>query len=155
MAEVNLEMGKSIYENVCSVLDKMEINYQKHEEDFVIAFAYKGQDMNHELLIKVDPKREIIHLMERLPFDIEPERATDIACAVCYVNDSVLVGSFTYNMSDRLLYEVIQIYTGSLIGEDTIHRMLMTLIYTVEDYDDKFMALNKGYISLEQFKPQK
>ena len=152
MAEQNMEMGKAIYESLCSVLDKMGVHYKKVEDDLVIAFGYKGEDMNHDLIIAVNVRQEAIQLIEKLPFEISAERATDVACAVCYVNDQILSGKFTYNMEDRLSFEVTQIFTGSLIGEEALHRMIMTLIITVENYDDKFMALNKGYIKVEEFK---
>lgn len=152
MSETNLEMGKAIYESICSVLDQMEISYKKIEEDLVILFGHRGQDMNHELLIAVNVKQEAIQLMEKLPFKIDPEKAADVAIAVCNVNDRVLLGKFTYNMEDRLAYEVAQVFSGSLIGEETIKRMILALVFTVEEYDDKFMALNKGYITPEEFK---
>lgn len=152
MSEQNLELGKAIYESLCNVLNKMEVNYKKVEEDLVIAFGYKGQDMNHDLIIAVNVEREVIQLIERLPFEISAEKATDVACAVCYANDRILAGQFTYNMEDRLSFEVTQIFTGSLIGEEALHRMIMALVITVENYDDKFMALNKGYLKPENFK---
>ena len=151
MAEQNMEMGRAIYESLCNVLDKMGVHYKKVEEDLVIAFGYKGEDMNHDLIIAVNVKQEVIQLMERLPYEITAEKATEMACAVCYVNNQILSGQFTYNMKDRLSFEVTQIFTGSLIGEEALHRMIMTLIITVENYDDKFMALNKGYLKVEDF----
>ena len=33
--------------------------------------------------------------------------------------------------------------------------MIMALIFSVEEYDDKFMALNKGYLKPEDFKIEK
>lgn len=152
MSEVNMEMGRTIYNSICSVLDKMEINYNKVEEDLVILFGYKGQDMNHDLLIAVNAKQEAIQIMERLPFSISPEKATDVAVAICYANSRLLSGKFTYNMGDYVSFEITQLYSGSLIGEPTLRRMLLALISTVEEYDDKFMALNKGYLKAEDFK---
>ena len=51
MSEINMEMAKSVYDTVCVALDKMNINYNKHEEDLVITFGHKGRDMNHNLLV--------------------------------------------------------------------------------------------------------
>ncbi|MCC8173087.1 MAG: YbjN domain-containing protein [Odoribacter sp.] len=152
MAEVNMEMGKAIYDSVCSVLDKMGLSYKKIEEDLAVLFGHRGEDMNHNLVIAVNVKQETIQLFEVLPFDINKEKATDVAVAICYVNDRILSGKFTYNMEERLTFEVSQIFSGSLIGEKTIQRMILALAVTVEEYDDKFMALNKGYLKPEDFK---
>lgn len=152
MAEVNMEAGRAIYSSLCSVLDKMGISYKKIEEDLVVTFGHRGDDMNHNLVIVVNVEREVIQLSERLPFNINPQKAAEVAMAVCNVNDHLLIGQFTYNMEDRISYEVTQIFTDSLIGEELLRRMILTLAFTVEEYDDKFMALNKGYIEPAEFK---
>jgi len=152
MSEVNMEMAKTIYDSACAVLDGMGINYKKVENDLVILFGHRGQDMNHDLILAVNARQEAIQLIEKLPFSIDPEKASEVAGAVCLINDKILSGKFTYNMEDRLSFEVTQIYSGSLIGEETIKRMLLALVFTVEEYDDKFMALNKGYWKVNDFK---
>ena len=152
MSEVNMEMGRTIYNSICSVLDKMNIKYNKIEDKLVIVFGYKGQDMNHDLLIAVNANQEAIQLIERLPYSIDPEKAADVAMAICYVNNRLLSGKFTYDMKETLSFEMTQLYSGSLIGEATLQRMLLALIHTVEEFDDKFMALNKGYLKAEDFK---
>lgn len=152
MNNENLELASSVYESICSVLDEMSINYEKIEKDLVVLFGHHGDDMNHKLLVAVNARQEAIQLMETLPFDINPERGTDIAVATCYVNNKILSGKFTYDMDETLNFEVTQIYSGSLIGEETIKRMILALVFTVEEYDDKFFALNKGYIKTDAFK---
>lgn len=152
MSEVNMEMAKTIYDSACAVLDGMGINYKKVENELVILFGHRGQDMNHDLIFVVNARQEAIQLIEKLPFSIDPEKASEVAGAACLINDKILSGKFTYNMEDRLSFEVTQIYSGSLIGEETIKRMLLALVFTVEEYDDKFMALNKGYLKVDDFK---
>ena len=152
MSEINMEMAKSVYDTVCVALDKMNINYNKHEEDLVITFGHKGRDMNHNLLVYVDAERTVIQVVEELPFRISPEKASEIASAVCYANQYLVCGKFTYDMAEVIKFKVTQIYDGSLIGPETIERMILALAVTVEQYDDKFMALNKGYLKVEDFK---
>lgn len=149
MSEQSMEMAKVLYESVCSTLDGMDIKYNRVEEDLVILLGHQGEDMKHELLIAVSPDNEAIRIIERLPFSINPEKATDIAVSTCYVNDTLLTGKFTYDMKERISFELAHIYTGSLVGEETIKRMIMAVVVTVERYDDKFMAVNKGYLKPE------
>lgn len=149
-----MEMAKTIYETVCSTLDNMKINYKRHDDDLVITFGHKGDDMNHDLIIAVNAKQEVVKIIEQLPYNIDPSKAADVAMAVCYVNEQLLTGGFEYGMGDTLAYSVNHAYTGSLIGEETIKRLILALVFTVEEYDDKFMALNKGYIKPEDFKAQ-
>ncbi len=152
MSEVNMELAKSIYESACKALDNMEINYRKVEEDLVILFGHRGKDMNHDLIMAVNAQQEAVQIVEKLPFRINPERAADVASAVCLVNDRLLAGKFCYDLDERLSFEVNQVYTGSLVGDATIARMLMALVVSVEAYDDKFMALNNGYLKVDDFR---
>lgn len=148
----DMATAKTVYENMCATLDEMELNYRKEEEDLVVLLGHRGEDMEHNILMIVSPDQEAIHIYEKIPFSINAERAADIACATCYVNDQILLGKFTYNMEDKLSFEVVQSYSGSIIGSETFKRMLLAVVFTVEEYDDKFMALNKGYIKPDAFK---
>lgn len=152
MSDVNKEMSRIVYDTICKVLDDLGISYKKIEDDLVVLFGHKGQDMSHDLIILVNEKQELIRLVEKLPFDINSEKASDFAAAVCYVNSKIACGCFVYDMENRLTFEMSQFYSGSLIGDETIRQMIMGLVVLVEEYDDKFMALNKGYLKPEDFK---
>lgn len=148
MSEINMEAAKAMYETVCSTLDSMKINYTRHDEDLVVSFCHRGEDMNHQLLIMINAKSEVIRIVERLPYEISEDKMIDVALAVCFINNRLVSGGFTYALDKNLNYEVAQVYSGSLIGEETVRRMIMALVVTVEEYDDKFMALNKGYLKI-------
>lgn len=153
MSEINMEMAKTVYDSICSVLTGMNLKYTEHKDDLVITLGHKGEDMEHNLLIAVDAAKEVVRVIERLPFKLNPEKASDIAMAVCNANRMLLLGGFEYDVDDSTLtYAIAQVYTGSLIGEEALKRMILTLVFTVEDYDDKFMALNKGYLQPDAFK---
>lgn len=152
MAEVNMELAKSVYETVCTALDNMGFKYERHDDDLVVSLGYGGKDMNHDMLIIVDAQREVVQVIEQLPVRMNAEKATEIACAVCYANRFIVCGKFTYDMEEEIRFKVAQIYDGSLIGPETIKRMVVALAITVEEYDDKFMALNNGYLKAEDFK---
>lgn len=152
MSEVNMEMAKNVYATVCSTLDNMGFKYKRHDEDLVVTFGLRGEDMNHDLIFIISAEKEAIQLVEQLPYSINSEKAVDVAIATSYVNRQLLCGKFTYDMGDNIRFEVTQIYSGSLIGEETIKRMVLALAVSVEEYDDKFMALCKGYIKPDAFK---
>ena len=149
----NMEMAKSMYERVATTLDNMELNYQRHDEDMVITLGMRGEDMDHDMLLIIREKNAAFSFLERLPFHLDPQKADEIAKAVCNVNNHLVLGGVTYEAgSDTMNFELSIPYNGSLIGEETIRRILVNAVKTVEAYDDKFLALNKGYISSEEFK---
>lgn len=152
MSEVNMELAKTIYDSVCTTLDKMSIKYTRHDNDLVVTVGHKGKDMSHNLIILVNAEKEALQIIEKLPFTVDPEKATDIASAVCLVNNGFVCGGFEYELGDSISFKMSQFYSGSLVGEATIERMIIGLVLSVEEYDDKFMALNKGYLKVEDFK---
>lgn len=151
MSTPNLEMAEAVYSTFCKVLDDMKVVYNKHEDDHVITFGYKGKDMNHDIIIFVNPETDTFRIVERLPYQIPQEKVIDIALATCLVNNRLMLGGFTYALDENLNFEVAQSYAGSLVGEAAIIKCLFAVFVCVEEYDDKFMALNKGYIKVEDF----
>lgn len=151
MSEANMEMAKTVYESICVVLDSMNIKYKRVDDDLVLLISHRGEDMNHDLIFIVNAEKEVIQMYEKLPFGIDEDRVSDVARAICLVNNTLLLGGFNFNLNDSITYEITQLFSGSLIGEDTIRKMMLALVFTVEEYDDKFMALNKGYLKPEDF----
>ncbi len=151
MSEVNMEHAQAVYASICAALDEMEFNYKKYEDDLVVVFGHRGKDFNHDLLLAVEAEREAIRLMEKLPITVNPEKAAEFAVAICRANYGIVCGKFTYDMKDEISFELNQFYSGSLISPENIRRMILALAMTVEAYDDKFMALNNGYLTPDDF----
>lgn len=151
MNDEKMEMGRTVYNTICAALDEAEIKYDRHDETLFIDFRYKGEDMIHNQFILVNPEREAIQWIDRLPFAISSEKSAEMALAVCTVNDRLLAGRFSYNGKEQLQFEMTQLYTGGLVSKALIKRITFMCYQTVEDFDDKFMALNKGYLKINDF----
>ncbi len=151
MSTPNVAAAEAVYSTFRKVLDDMEITYTPHEEDRVITFGYKGKDMNHDIIIFVNADSETFRVVERLPYDIPEDKIVDVALASCLVNNRLMLGGFTYGLDEHLNFEVAQSFAGSLVGEAAIKKCLFAVLVCVEEYDDKFMALNKGYLTIKDF----
>ena len=148
-----MSQANAMYELIATTLDNMDLRYDRHDDELVIHLGAKGDDMNHDMLLFVLEKQEVISFVERLPFHLDPEKADEIAKAVCNINNQLVLGGFTYKAgAENMNFELSIPYGGSVIGEETIRRILMNAVHAVEEYDDKFLALNKGYLSSEEFK---
>ena len=149
------KLAQSVYERIASTLDSMDLKYTRHDDDMVIHLGMRGHDMDHDMLLLVREKNAVLSFVEKLPFHLDADKADEIAKAICNVNNQLILGGFTYEAgSEDMRFELSIPYNGSLIGEETIKRILVNAVQTVEEYDDKFLALNKGYISSEEFKAQ-
>ncbi|MBE6689459.1 MAG: hypothetical protein E7588_09365 [Ruminococcaceae bacterium] len=149
--EIDMTSAMSVYNTICTTLDNMGLTYKKHEEKLVITLGHQGEDMVHDILIIVNAKQQAITMLEHLPFRIDDEKVVDMCIAICCINKGLISGGFTYGLGNEVDYEITQFCNDVEISEGFVERMIMTLVMTVEEYDDKLMALNKGYIKATDF----
>lgn len=87
-----------------------------------------------------------------MPFDIPEDKRIDMAIAVNIANYGIIDGSFDYDISDGdLRFRMTTSYRESILGKELFEYMFMVSALTTDEYNDKFMMLAKGLISIEQF----
>ena len=152
MADEKLERAQKVYGTMCSTLDSHEWHYKKDEEKLSIDCGAQGEDLPMEITIKVDAERQLILLLSHLPFVISEDKRLDVAIAVSAVNDKLVDGSFDYNIADgHMFFRMTSSFIESEIGNELFTYMLMVSCHTIDEYNDKFLMLGKGMISIEDF----
>lgn len=152
MADEKLERAQKVYETLCATLDKHEWHYQKNEERLSIECGAQGEDLPMEITIKVDAERQLIMLLSHLPFVISEDKRLDVAIAVSAVNNKLVDGSFDYNIADgHMFFRLTSSFIESEIGNEIFTYMLMVSCHTIDEYNDKFLMLGKGMMSIEDF----
>ena len=150
--EKQLEKAKEVYANLCKMLDEDEWKYNKDEEKMVIYFTTRGEDIPMDFVLYIDPSPGLIRLLSRLPFEINKEKMIDAAIAVCAINYRLINGSFVIDITDGdLLFRMNQAYIDSEIGPELFKYMVFSSIFMVDEYNDKFLMLNKGNLSINDF----
>jgi hypothetical protein len=105
-----------------------------------------------ELYISIDSGRDLITLYSKMPFVVAEDKRTDLALAVCKVNDSLANGSFDYNLfKGRIVFRMNSSYRESLIGKGLCKYMLYVSCQTIDEYNDKFFMISKGLLKIEDF----
>ena len=134
------------------MLDDREISYDKHEDDFVVKCTVRGEDLPMDILIIVRPEQQIVSLISPIGFDIPEDKRIDVALAVNIANYGIIDGSFDYDIGDGdLRFRMTSSFRESILGKDLFDYMLMVSAITIDHYNDKFLMLAKGMITLEQF----
>ena len=150
--EKKLAQAKEVFETLCRALDNHEWNYSKDEEKLAIECGAQGEDLPMKLTVKVDAERALIMLLSHIPFPIPEDKRLDLAIAVSAVNNRLVDGSFDYDVTKgNMFFRMTNSYLESMIGEDVIAYMLFCSCQTIDEYNDKFLMLAKGIISVEQF----
>ncbi len=152
MADEKLERAQKVYGTLCSTLDSHEWHYKKDEEKLSIDCGAQGEDLPMEITIKVDAERQLIMLLSHLPFVISEDKRLDVAIAVSAVNNKLVDGSFDYDIADgHMFFRLTSSFIESEIGNELFTYMLMVSCHTIDEYNDKFLMLGKGMMSIEDF----
>lgn len=153
MAELkNLEQAKAAFATLCRALDKHEWHYKKDEDKLFVECGVQGDDLPMKITVKVDADRMLVLLISHMPFVIQEDKRLDVAIAVSAINNALVDGCFDYDVaSGRMFFRMTNSFIESKIGEEVFAYMLFCSCKTIDEYNDKFLMLAKGLISMEQF----
>ena len=152
MADEKLERAQKVYETLCATLDKHEWHYQKNEERLSIECGAQGEDLPMEITIRVDTERQLIMLLSHLPFIISEGKRLDVAIATSIANNGLVDGSFDFDITDgHMFFRMTSSFIESDIGSELFTYMLMVSCHTIDKYNDRFLMLGKGMMSIEDF----
>lgn len=155
MADVDMTKAKEVYSTLLKMLDAKEFKYERHDEDLLIKSGLRGDDIPVEFLMYVRPENKVVQFISQLPFKISEDKRVEGALAVAIANYGLIHGSFDYDLSDgEIRFRLTSSYLASTLGEDLFEYMMMIGASTVDKYNDRFLMLSKGIITLEQFMEQ-
>lgn len=153
MAETNeMVRAKMVYKDLCAALDRREWHYQKHEDDLVVTFGVSGDDIPMDFVLAVDAKRQLLRMFSKLPFAVPEDKRMDLAIATCVASFGLADGSFDYDISTgKIVFRLTASFRESKIGDGLFGYLVGCASTTVDVYNDKFLALCKGLISINDF----
>ena len=153
MAEMkNLEQAKVVFGQICQTLDHHDWKYQQNEEKLMIGCSARGDDLPMELTIRVDADRSVVVLFSHMPFAIQEDKRLDLAVAVTAINNALADGCFDYNIADGSPYfRLTNCYIDSTLSQEVFSYMLFCACQVIDEYNDKFLMLAKGMISVQDF----
>ena len=148
----NYEQAKATFATLCQALDNHEWRYKKDEDKLSIECGAQGDDLPMEITVKVDSDRMLVLLISHMPFVIQEDKRLDVAIAVSAINNALVDGCFDYDVaSGHMFFRMTNSFVESKISEEVFAYMLFCSCKTVDEYNDKFLMLAKGLISIEQF----
>lgn len=118
----------------------------------MIATSANGDNMAIPLFIGIDADKPAIYVHSPMPYKVSADNVDKIACAVCEANFSMLIGSFDLDTrNNRIVFKSTLPFMESLISEATCKYMILLACYMADRFNLKFLELDKGDITLEQF----
>ena len=145
-----------VYEQLCVMLDKMDFHYSKEgkdkDGDYVILFSFTGDDLPMQFVMFMDVDRQLIRLMSKMPFAFSEEKRVDGAVVVSRANYRMVDGNFDYNFQTvEIIFKVTTSFLDSIIGEELFRYMIGFGVSMVDEFNDKFLAVDKGAMSVAEF----
>lgn len=152
MTNEQLERANTIYKKICELLENNKWSYTKDEENLRIVLTTRGEDLPIDIRIKVDQERQLILLLSPMPFIIPEDRRLDIAIATNAVNNIMVDGSFDFNVKNgSMFFRITNSFIESEIGNEVLNYLLIVSCFSIDEYNDKFLMLSKGMMSVEDF----
>ena len=152
MADNKAQVAKEIYNSLCDAIDKIGWKYDKEEEKLLVHFAVSGEDIPMKFIMFVDDDRQLLRLVSYIPFKMSEAKRYEGAVAACVSSYGLIDGSFDYDITDgEIAFRMVQPFMDGSISESTFMHMISLSCRVVDDYNDRFMALDKGLMSIEEF----
>ena len=141
-----------VYAKLRATIDNIGWKYEFDESNLDVFFRLNGEDVPMTFIMVVDEKLEGIRLLSRIPFEFSEEKRVEGAIATCAASFGLIDGNFDYDIATgKIAFRMTTSYKDCEISEELIRFMVDFSAHIVERYNDLFLALNKGYITIEQF----
>ena len=150
--EYTAAAAKAMFGSLCTALDNWGWKYRHNAEDLSVNFGVNGDDLPMDFVVAVSKEVPFLQLFSLLPFTVPEDKRVEMAVAVAVSNYGCTNGSFEFDLSDgKILYKLPQYFADSLIGDGCIQYVISLACQMVDQYNDRFMALSKGIMSLTDF----
>ena len=150
--EKKMELAKQVYKTLCDAIENRDWKFGKDEEKLLVHFGVNGDDIPMQFILVVDAERQLIRLMSPLPFKMSEAKRMEGAIATCAATYGMADGSFDYDLSDgEIVFRMTASFRESLIGEGLFQYMISCACAMVDQYNDMFLAVDKGLLSVTDF----
>lgn len=147
-----IKNAETVFNTLCETLDDRKWKYDKIPERSLVHFIVGGDDIPMEFIVYIDSEKELVRMMSQMPFAFGEEKRLEGAIATCQATNKLLDGSFDYDyQTGKILFRITSSFRGSLISKDLLEYMIDCSCYTVDEFNDKFLMIEKGVLSLEDF----
>lgn len=151
MEDKKIRLAKNVYDDFCAMLDDHKWVYDRHDDELFIETGTRGEDLPIPLIIKVDADRQLAVLSSPIPFPVPEEMRKQLAVAVSCANHGMVDGCFDYNYTTGSIYfRMTTSFRDSLISKEVFAYMVAVSCHTIDEYNDKFLAVVKKEMSFDE-----
>lgn len=139
-----------VYNVLCDAFDSIEYSYERRPENMSIVFSSTGDDEPVGYSIRTMRDFKAIRLVAYV-CDADAKNEKTMLDAVNCANNNIGIGSF--ELSSGSIYYVSNLFFAeSLISKESVLDLFRMSMEICDELNDKFDGLNKGTLSIEEFK---
>lgn len=140
--------SKATYKKICEALDDLGWRYDRDDEGLRIFTGASGVDLNISLRICVEPDRGLATVLSELPFVTNENTMAEMSCAISFINNRMVDGSFDYNaVNGSIFFRNTVTFHDSNISEKVFGYMIYITCATVDKYNGILKKLASSEIS--------
>ena len=95
----------------------------------------------------VEPEYSLVIIGSVLPFEVEPAKCDEMAIILNELNARIVNGAFYLDPEDHYVkFKIADSYLGAPVSKEAIRFNVELLLQTVDKYNDKLLAFNKGSV---------
>lgn len=148
----NPAQAREVFQTLCRALDSENWQYKKDEQAMRLECSARGDDLPMDITVKVDAERMLVVLFSHMPYVIPEDKRLDVAIAVSAINNDLVNGCFDYDITTgKMYFRMTNSIIESRVGAELFRYMVYCSCGTIDEYNDRFLMLGKGMLSLEQF----
>ena len=152
MSRTDLMEMQENYNAIIKGLNAMGWKYSVGEYMHTVSYTVTGNGLPMSFMMTVDGENRLISVMSKLPIKVESDKYSDIAMAVCYANYKMADGCFHFDREKGHIYfKMSASYLNSVVGNKLIEYLANVSASTVDRYDDKFLAIANGDLTIIKF----
>ncbi len=152
MIDEKMQLAQQVYQTLCNAIENRGWKFGKEEEKLLVHFGVNGDDLPMQFVLFVDVERQLIRLVSRLPFKMSEAKRMEGAIATCAASYGMADGNFDYDLTDgSITFRMTASFKGSRIGEGLFEYMIACSCAMVDKYNERFLALDKGILSIADF----
>ncbi len=155
MDEAKKACALKAYDAFCAYFKSKDWTYEeveKTDEKITLYLPMGGEDIPMKIFVVIDVNLQLVRIMSPMPFKFPEDKRVDGAIVTCIATSSIVNGAFDYDISDgSVAFRMTNVIRDSVLGEETINYIIGCTCVTVDEYNDKFLAVSKGMMSIEKF----
>ena len=150
--EMKISNADEVYQTMIATLDEMNWSYQREDDERMLRFGAKGDDLSTSFIFFIDAERQLIRLLGCLPFEMSEDKRIEGSIATNVANYKFVDGSFDYDIgTGKIIWRMTSSFCDSLLSTDLFRYMIQCSCQTIDQYNDQFLAINEGKMSISEF----